>query len=306
MRPGLAARGYAPENSGAKDTAAGKARDRHHAFTLVELLVVIGIIALLIGILLPTLTKAREAANRVACGSNLRQLGLTIQQYSLLFKDQIPIGYIGTGAGPQKNWNYLANYNDGSIVKSMLMGWLVDARLIKDGKAFYCPSEKIEQFVYNGPNNPWPFETTGNGSIRHTRFGYGTRPVVEWRFDSSLTNPQKFYDSLGRETNMPRLTKMKSYGILADVAINPSSIEVRHRKGLNVLYGHGGVKWVPRDVVDYKTPSASFGAIMGGPTDGQSFNPGNNNYFLFDFVPQTKQPVVPIRGFWADLDRFGG
>jgi len=60
------------------------------AFTLVELLVVIGIIAVLVALLLPALNKARVTANRAACASNLRQIGMAVQLYRNSYDDYLP------------------------------------------------------------------------------------------------------------------------------------------------------------------------------------------------------------------------
>jgi prepilin-type N-terminal cleavage/methylation domain-containing protein/prepilin-type processing-associated H-X9-DG protein len=101
---------------------------RNRGFTLVELLVVIGIIALLVGILMPALSKARESSIRIKCASNLRQIGIAAQNYAAENKGVLPD---------------IRTNNPHYVVNRTGFGWW-DGRLqwqkyMKTADIFYCP-----------------------------------------------------------------------------------------------------------------------------------------------------------------------
>jgi prepilin-type N-terminal cleavage/methylation domain-containing protein len=144
-------------------------------FTLVELLVVIGIIALLIALLLPTLTSAREAANRVKCAGNLRAMGQFIYLFAKDHKGRVPESQDTPNSG-FGGWNPTWMYTKDYFV-------LVD-QYGADQRLFICPSGPTAAI---GPS-AFPY---GEGSELAARTSLDTLPdnpqtVAEGEEDLSI------------------------------------------------------------------------------------------------------------------------
>ena len=116
-----------------------------HGFTLVELLVVIGIIAVLIAILLPALQKARSQGNKTVCLSNLHQLGLSLQEYVIANKGIGNFGYnsVSPVPAPHLGSNYFQYWfgswysSDVPTTWDYTTGYLT--MYLKDPRIIDCP-----------------------------------------------------------------------------------------------------------------------------------------------------------------------
>ncbi len=214
------------------------------AFSLMELLVALVIIVVLVALLLPVLSRTREAARRTQCLSNLNQVHQSTTTFAINHNRHIPIGYRRN----TKQWN--AMIYSGTAQKFVLFGNFHRAGLMPQPQAFFCPSETNDKMIYNTPQNPWPPGPEDN-STQNVWSGYACRPETD------------LPDGLPPRQTMPRLDDIGLRAIFSDLTSSPPRVDDRHNDGINVLHADGRARWIDRDT--FNEPLAPCEEPTGGP-----------------------------------------
>ncbi|MGC4030916.1 MAG: prepilin-type N-terminal cleavage/methylation domain-containing protein [Tepidisphaeraceae bacterium] len=209
---------------------------RTKAFTLVELLVVIGIIALLISILLPSLNRAREQAKMVQCLSNLRQFAIGLRLYAdanrgMLVEPQLKavtvsgVSVIGSQAYPQTGTTTINTGTTYDPAKTVLyhIGRLWQQKYLTNGRAGYCPSNYDAPFFgWNAVGDKWPAATgTGATSVRSD---YMYQPVWRYMTDPNLNriHYRRFADVPANRMLAADIARSQAYTSHKNRGVNPA------------------------------------------------------------------------------------
>jgi len=262
-------------------------RIRSKGFTLVELLVVIGIIALLISILLPSLNRARETANRVKCASNLRQIGQAILLYTNDSKGPYPrtIYYVNSAPSDASNNVASGSYASDPFLQGTSTGFVNNVPeamflLLRTeditSAVFVCPSSNATPDLFYGGL------TTAQNQIDFTNIANNLSYSYADPFPDSNAVGAGFKMVAGIEPTFavaadinPGTTGSGSGGVtdnvLAPTTNSPASgiragNSNNHGKdGQNILFGDGHVEFDNNPFMGYARDNIY---TRGGPTFG--------------------------------------
>lgn len=271
--------------------------DNRYGFTLVEMLVVIGIIILLISIILPSFNRVRDQARTAACLNNLRQIGAAFETYTTMNDGFMPPSYVGDLGTPvplakRSRWLYkLAPVPASDTDPGPPKIWadiLMDGGMIDDPEVFRCQSGIDEQFVGSSGN-----VLVINKSLDYAINGYLNQSGIDSNINNNAwcgggrligkkttadTNLDGVHPQFNRFSAWPRsLITRPGEGMLvmdnlggtkdgsaprmwANDAFSTKPGQFRHlgRKYTNVLYFDGHAESRVVNVVNKSVPNAIF------------------------------------------------
>jgi prepilin-type N-terminal cleavage/methylation domain-containing protein len=177
-------------------------RTRKAGFTLIELLVVIAIIAILMAIMMPVLGRVKEAAKRVVCSNQVKQVGVGVATYAADYGNRMPTYNSNKTHKPYELIHSYALYrSDADFLDSegkllgMKLALLYEGRYITNPKVFYCPSNIAPLYKYESYCSPSPW-----GSLPQNFNAMDTPPHNQWvrmGYTYMPTDPRLAKDSMG-------------------------------------------------------------------------------------------------------------
>lgn len=208
---------------------------RKRAFTLIELLVVIAIIAILAAILFPVFARAREAARKAACSSNLKQLGTAVMMYTQDYDETLPFHYHGGGGValryPRDGEQYI-NTDDYSVPADQFFAY------VKNREVFGCPSSSRGR---TAPNWKYEHDYAWNTSV------FPPLPTSTPRSLSTLERPADLVYAADAYWEWLQPNTWGEWCNNASYSVNgvtAGRFYSRHSGQANILWGDGHVKSV--------------------------------------------------------------
>ena len=257
---------------------------RRKAFTLIELLVVIAIIAVLVGLLVPAVQKVREAANRMSCTNNLKQIGLAAHNYHDANQYLIP-GFIGDNSETSNGSNTWATWGalllpyieQGAVLNLWDQKRLVTAQpqaaYQTQIKIYVCPSRPSPVLSVNDFANP-------GGSLTDYAANFGTEALyINSNGPIIPALPTVSSDAAGpllvKWTHQVRLTDItdgsSNTALFGEKSIRPNSLRGKN-EDLSVF---SGVRNTHRRMMGL-SPNGTQRPLL--PPDNQNIPNANNSF----------------------------